>query len=50
VEANSEQLVNTLSLPVDADILCYTPEEIERMKTRAFIRKILKEEVVLYEK
>lgn len=39
-----------LSLPVDADILCYTPEELEKMKTRAFIRKILKEEVVLYEK
>ncbi len=35
---------------VDLDILCYTPEEFARMKTRPFLRHALKDEVVLYEK
>lgn len=39
-----------LNLPVDADILYYTPEEMEQMKNRGFMKKILSEEVVLYEK
>jgi hypothetical protein len=32
---------------VDADILCYTPEEYERMKA-GFLRNV--EEVILYER
>ena len=39
-----------LGLPVDADILCYAPDEMELMKNRGFMKKILSEEVVLYEK
>lgn len=39
-----------LALPVDADILCYTPQEFERLKKRPFFQKILAEEVILYEK
>lgn len=39
-----------LALPVDADILCYTPKEVERLKDKGFLKKILAEEVVLYEK
>ena len=35
---------------VDLDILCYTPTEFARMKTRPFLRHALKDEVVLYEK
>jgi len=44
------QIHSLLALPVDADILCYTPEEFRRMRDTPFIRKILKDEVVLYEK
>ncbi len=39
-----------LNLPVDANILCYTPAEMERMRTNGFLKKILSEEVMLYEK
>jgi predicted nucleotidyltransferase len=39
-----------LALPVDVDILCYTPEEFRRMKDTPFLRKALADEVVLYEK
>jgi predicted nucleotidyltransferase len=39
-----------LALPVDADILCYTPDELKRMKETPFLRKALADEVVLYEK
>ncbi len=46
----TKDIYGLLSLPVDADILCYTPEEMEKMKKRAFMKNILKQEVVLYEK
>ena len=46
----TKELYAFLALPVDADILCYTPEEFERMKYRGFFRQLLKEEIVLYEK
>lgn len=39
-----------LALPVDAGILCYTPEEVERTRNRGFLKRILDEEVVIYEK
>ena len=45
-----KEIYPLLSLPVDADILCYTPEEVERLKKRGFLKRILAEEVVLYEK
>jgi len=44
------ELHSLLSLPVDADVICYTPEEFRRMRDSAFVRKILEDEVVLYEK
>jgi predicted nucleotidyltransferase len=44
------EIYSLLALPVDADILCYTPQEFERMKTTPFLRKALADEVVLYEK
>ncbi len=43
-------LYSLLALPVDMDILCYTPEEFGRMKNTPFFQKILTQEVVLYEK
>ena len=46
----SGEIHSLLALPVDADILCYTPEEFRQMRDTPFIRKILEEEVVLYEK
>ncbi len=45
-----KEIYPLLALPVDADILCYTPEEVERLKHKGFLKKILAEEVVLYEK
>lgn len=44
-----EKIYSRLCLPVDADILCYTPEEVRLMKRRGFWRHITKKEVVLYE-
>ncbi len=38
-----------LALPVDLDLLCYTPEELERMQDRPFIKHLRRDEVVLYE-
>ncbi len=43
-------LYRVLGLPVDADILCYTPEEIAAERDRPFLREILRGGVVLYEK
>jgi len=44
------EIHSLLCFPVDADILCYTPEEFRRMCDTPFIKKILEDEVVLYEK
>ena len=46
----SGEIHSLLALSVDADVLCYTPEEFRRMRDTPFIKKILKDEVVLYEK
>jgi len=42
------EIYSLLALPVDVDILCYTPEEFEKIKDRGFFKKLIKEEVVLY--
>jgi len=39
-----------LTLPVDADILWYTPEEFEKIKDKGFVKNILKDEIILYER
>lgn len=39
-----------LNPQISLDLLVYTPEEIEKMKERTFIREIFKEGVVLFEK
>jgi len=44
------RLYSLLAAPVDLDILCYTPEEFEGMRDRPFMKRILGEERVLYEK
>ena len=44
------EIHSLLCLPVDADIICYTPEEFRRMRDTPFIKKVLEDEVVLYEK
>jgi len=44
------EIYSLLAMPVDADILCYTPEEFRRMRDTPFIKSILQDEVVLYEK
>ncbi len=45
-----KEVYTLLALPVDADILCYTPDDFERSKKSPFFHKILAEEVILYEK
>ena len=45
-----KDLYSELSLPVDADILCYTPEEFEKMKNTGFMKSALKDSIVIYEK
>jgi predicted nucleotidyltransferase len=44
------EMYSLLALPVDADVLCYTPQEFRRMKETPFLKKALVDEVVLYEK
>jgi predicted nucleotidyltransferase len=44
------RLYSLVAAPVDLDLLCYTPEEFETMKQRPFLRYILREERILYEK
>ena len=46
----SKHIYSLLSLPVDSDILCYTPEEFEVLRKKPFFAKALEKEVVLYEK
>jgi len=46
----TKEVYALLALPVDADILCYTPEEFEGLKNTPFFQKILAEEIILYEK
>src|SRR5919204_4083002 len=43
------ELYRALALPVDLDLICYTPAEFEAMRERPFLREALREEVVLYE-
>jgi predicted nucleotidyltransferase len=43
-------LYSRLAVPVDLDLLCYTPEEFAAMADGPFLRRIRDGEVVLYEK
>lgn len=43
-------LYQTLALPVDSDIICYTPEEFDALKGCGFVKAALSEGIVLYER
>ncbi len=43
-------LYSRLAVPVDLDLVCYTPEEFAAIRERPFLRRALQGEVVLYEK
>lgn len=43
------EIYRRLKPEVGADIMVYTPEELERMKTNPFIRRVISEGRVLYE-
>ena len=43
-------LYSKMAVPVDLDLLCYTPEEWENLKTRPFFKHALQKEKVIYEK
>jgi predicted nucleotidyltransferase len=45
----SAYLHSLLDLGVDLDVLCYTPAEFEALKDGPFLRRILREEIVLHE-
>jgi predicted nucleotidyltransferase len=42
-------LYSLLHLPVDLDVLCYTPAEFHELSDAPFLRRIAQEEVVLFE-
>jgi predicted nucleotidyltransferase len=44
------ELYRQLHPGVDLDLLVYTPQEFERMRTRGFLRHVLEHSKVLYEK
>ncbi|MGH7546502.1 MAG: nucleotidyltransferase domain-containing protein [Gemmatimonadota bacterium] len=43
-------LYGILALPVDLDLVSYTPQELRELRDSPFLRRILDEEVVVYEK
>jgi len=45
-----QMLYGRLALPVDADILCYTPEEFGALKSGSWLTQALTDEIVLYER
>ncbi len=45
-----KMLYELLAVPVDLDLLCYTPEEVEDLKESPFLKRILEEGVVLHAK
>jgi len=47
--ARHRSLYRALALPVDLDLICYTPQEFVALRDRPFLREILRQEVVLYE-
>ncbi|NOX60911.1 MAG: nucleotidyltransferase domain-containing protein [Chloroflexi bacterium] len=48
--SRTAQLYQELDAPVDMDLFVYTPDELERNRNRGWVRKILEEGKVLYEK
>lgn len=48
--ARTAALYRELGSTVDMDLLVYTPEEVERLGRRGFLRRVLAEGKVLYEK
>lgn len=43
-------LYSLVNVPVDLDMVCYTPAEFRELRDERFLRHIVEEEVVLYEK
>ena len=46
----ARHLYALLDVPVDLDLVCYTPDELRRLESSPFLHRIRAEEVVLYEK
>ena len=45
-----QRLYSLLALPVDYDVVCYTPDEWEKIQYQPFWRHARNTEVVLYER
>lgn len=45
----SKLLHSLLDLSVDLDVICYTPREFRELRDLPFLRRLMSEEVVLYE-
>lgn len=48
--SRTAEMYRHLSVPVDLDLLVYTPEELERSRHRGFLRRALEQGIVIYEK
>lgn len=44
------RLYSLIGSPVDIDIICYTPEEFERLKDSGLLHHVLEHERLLYDK
>ena len=44
------EIKTAFKAPVDADIICYTPDEIDKNRHRPFFSNILREGKIIYEK
>jgi len=45
-----KRIYQALDSKVDIDVLVYTPGELERLKDRGFIKKVLREGEIIYER
>lgn len=43
-------LYSRVHVPVDLDMVCYTPAEFQALRDGPFLRHVVREEVLLYEK
>jgi predicted nucleotidyltransferase len=48
--SRTAEMARYLSIPVDVDLLVYTPQELDRVRHRGFIRRALEEGKIIYEK
>ncbi|MGD2147714.1 MAG: nucleotidyltransferase domain-containing protein [Anaerolineae bacterium] len=48
--SRTAEMYRYLSAPVDKNLFCYTPEEIDRNRDRPFFRRVLEQGEAIYER